>query len=552
MLRLAKVAENYDWKYGSLSAFLRSKVTAPGREHHIPRFYGIPKIHKEPVKFRPILPCHSAIQNPAAKFVSKMLKPLIAEAQTVIIGSKDLAIKLSQLRLIPGRKYYIVTGDVVAYYPSIPLGKCLERVFDMFSEWLLNNESDAWWLREYGEKFTQFFKDCLQVGNTQLLTQFNGVTYEQLNGLAMGVADSPDLANLYGWYCEKRDAVLQNSDIAYYGRYIDDCIGIVYAESPQEALATMQSAFTIDDCALTWEVGRFLPFLDMMLIIDGNNKLQHMPYRKAQSLHQRIPWISAHPLDVKRGTFYGEMSRLATLSSTLEYYDGAVKWLVALYVGRGYPKPLVERWLKDKYAERWNNRVSIPEEEEGGVLVLKSEFNTAWGLFNAHELGNTIQAYMRNWLNRAERMDFNLEFPPEMKDWTDDVTAGVSVKTVNAAGTEVWTPDIRATDLLDRDMIVSRKRTFNLSDLTGLWKKIVLEQQGVPIAREDAIRPLLGSHQDALSLALAGEAIFSHHRSGRLIGQDDEEINVHQKSPSPEWEGNPDDMAATYSRVGLR
>ena len=75
---------------------------------------------------------------------------------------------------------------------------------------------------------------------------------------------------------------------------------------------------------------------------------------------------------------------------------------------------------------------------------------------------------------------------------------------------------------------------------------------GVPIAQEDAIRPLLGSHQDALSLALAGEAIFSHHRSGRLIGQDDEEINVHQKSPSPEWEGNPDDMAATYSRVGLR
>ena len=56
---------------------------------------------------------------------------------------------------------------------------------------------------------------------------------------------------------------------------------------------------------------------------------------------------------------------------------------------------------------------------------------------------------MRNWLNRAECMEFNLELPPEMKNWTDDIMAGISVKTVNAAEAEVWTPDIWSTDLLD-------------------------------------------------------------------------------------------------------
>ena len=44
---------------------------------------------------------------------------------------------------------------------------------------------------------------------------------------------------------------------------------------------------------------------------------------------------------------------------------------------------------------------------------------------------------MHNWLNRAECMEFNLKFPPEMKNWTDDIMAGISVKTVNAAGAEV-------------------------------------------------------------------------------------------------------------------
>ena len=89
------------------------------------------KIHKQPVKMRPIIPCHSAIMNPAAKYVSKQLKPLIEESPTIIHGSKDLAIKLSKLSLTPGKHWYIVTRDVVAFYPNIPLNKCLDIVYNI-------------------------------------------------------------------------------------------------------------------------------------------------------------------------------------------------------------------------------------------------------------------------------------------------------------------------------------------------------------------------------------------------------------------------------------
>src|SRR6202050_3927005 len=70
-----------------------------------------------------------------------------------------------------------------------------------------------------------------------------------------------------------------------------------------------------------------------------------MPYRKAQSHQERIPWISHHPLDVKRGTFIGEMSRLATISSLHSTYCDAIKSLAALYIARGYPSDLVYHWL---------------------------------------------------------------------------------------------------------------------------------------------------------------------------------------------------------------
>ena len=67
----------------------------PKEKHHVPVFYGIPKIHKQPVKMRPIIPCYSVTQHPAAKYVSKILKPIIQLAPTILHGSKDLVIKLS-------------------------------------------------------------------------------------------------------------------------------------------------------------------------------------------------------------------------------------------------------------------------------------------------------------------------------------------------------------------------------------------------------------------------------------------------------------------------
>src|SRR6267143_2959473 len=83
---------------------------------------------------RPIIPCHSAIQNPAAKFCSKKLKPLVLAAPTTIRGTKDLAIKLSKLCIDRHRQKYIVTGDVVAFYPNIPINHCLDIVAEQYDE----------------------------------------------------------------------------------------------------------------------------------------------------------------------------------------------------------------------------------------------------------------------------------------------------------------------------------------------------------------------------------------------------------------------------------
>lgn len=121
------------------------------------------------------------------------------------------------------------------------------------------------------------------------------------------------------------------------------------------------------------------------------HRIEHKDYQKARNSLERIPWITAHPLDVRKGTFLSEMSRMAVLNSTRQGYDNAIRRLRLLYIGRGYPVNLIKHWAKTQLEQRWTLRFREPRERERGVLVLKSEFNKIWESFNVRELMNVIR-----------------------------------------------------------------------------------------------------------------------------------------------------------------
>ena len=301
----------------------------------------------------------------------------------------------------------------------------------------------------------------------------------------MGVASLPDTVGPIWWF-ENSCNVLNNPLIPFYGRYIDDVFALVYANSEEEALAHLQIV-KFDDCRIEWNVSnQFQVFLDMTLFIDENNKLQYMPYRKQRSHQERIPWISHHPLDVKRGTYIGEMSRLATISSTHSIYCNAIKGLASLYIARGYPGELVYKWTEKNILERWNKRLIDNKDKRDQVLVLKSEFNTTWNYFNASELGSTILEFWRDWLTHAEENNYNIKFPQYSSDLADltETRPELNTRVTNQDG-EHLLPDIRKLDILNRRMIVSRKRTRNLFDLTNLWKKLVLSKMEQHILQDN-------------------------------------------------------------------
>ena len=215
---------------------------------------------------------------------------------TIIHGTKDIVIKLSRVNINHQRSWWLVTGNVVAFYPNIPLQRYMDIVYQIYEEYLWQTMDPC---PEIMKTLLKVFKQCLYIGNTQLMCKFQNQFYEQLQGLVIGVADSPDMANLYRWFFETEAEIDNNSNIPFYGYYIDDCLAIIYAESAEQAVQYMSNKIKFDNCTILWEVSEGQAFLDMFLYKDLDGKLQYKPYQKARNHKERIPWISHHPLNVK-------------------------------------------------------------------------------------------------------------------------------------------------------------------------------------------------------------------------------------------------------------
>lgn len=122
------------------------------------------------------------------------------------------------------------------------------------------------------------------------------------------------------------------------------------------------------------------------------------------------------------------------------------------------------------------------------MLVLKTQFNTAWNYFNATELGNTILGSWRSYMDyhsAGSSMTKSMQYPLVSSDFGSIECALDFLSEVQTMDGVKPVPDIRKLDFLHRRVIMSRKHTKNLLDLTSIWKKIVLLQLD-----KDASNPL--------------------------------------------------------------
>ena len=85
----------------------------------LPKFYGLPKIHKTGNPLRPIVSSRGSVTYGVAKVISKVLKPLVGKSPHHIQSTGDFVSKAKGLTLQMGQ--CLSSYDVTSLFTSVPI-----------------------------------------------------------------------------------------------------------------------------------------------------------------------------------------------------------------------------------------------------------------------------------------------------------------------------------------------------------------------------------------------------------------------------------------------
>ena len=148
-----------------------------------------------------------------AKYLARVLGPLVGHSKHHVLNSKDFAQKVQGQKLDPGDT--ITSFDVTALFTCIPPGEAVEAVREV-----LNHDNT---LEERSTLSPDHLCDLLRLCLENTYFLYGGIFYEQCHGCSMGSLVSPIIANLY---MERFERVALSTFLgtppSKWFRYVDD------------------------------------------------------------------------------------------------------------------------------------------------------------------------------------------------------------------------------------------------------------------------------------------------------------------------------------------
>ena len=152
-----------------------------------PKYYGLPKVHKEGTPLRPIVLSIGSATYETAKELSKILKPLVGRSIHHVKNNQEFIQSLQDSTV--DEEDCMMSFDVKSLFTSIPIQPTLTIIKKLLEEDTSLHQRTSMavkhinWLLEF----------CL----TNTYFSFQGKLYEQKDGAAMGSPISPIAANIF-------------------------------------------------------------------------------------------------------------------------------------------------------------------------------------------------------------------------------------------------------------------------------------------------------------------------------------------------------------------
>ena len=295
----------------------------------LPKFYATMKVHKTPLKSRPIVSCSGTLLENLGVWVDRKLQHFLPLFSSYFKSSEDLKKELDQLDSLPPTAL-LFTSDAVSMYTSIPTETALAKI----TRFLRRHE------RIHNEKLPyNAIIEGLGIVMRRCAFTFGDTYWEQLSGTAMGTPPAPPYATIYFGLEEQKFLRHHRANLLFYRRFIDDVFGIwiksqiranpgversdssAASETTNEEEDAKRWELFLDDLdsapGLVWETEtpkKSVVFMDLTLTIE-NGRIISSLYEKPSNRHLYIPPHSCHPPGMITGVVYGMVRRILTLCS---------------------------------------------------------------------------------------------------------------------------------------------------------------------------------------------------------------------------------------------
>ena len=348
------------------ASLLKRKRISKGLYQHmtnsgskIPRFYGLPKIHKSDVPLRPIVDFRDSPTYNIANYLNKLLKSETKKFPSTLKNSIQFAKELKHIRIPP--KHIMVSFDVKFLFTQVPIGPTLKYIEERLKI------SNTW-----KENCSLSIEDVLVLTEMTLQSNYfkwKDKIYKQIEGTPMGSPISPVFAEFFMQSLEEMN-ILKNSNIFYWKRFVDDIFSIIPEDKIKSTLSEINSFHPSIEFTIETENDRKLPFLDSLVERDINGEIHLRVYRKPTHSGRYLNFSSFHHPSQKLAVIDCLVYR-AISACDEEYLEDELNLIESQLRSNGYPSPLIRRRIlkmktrfnikKDEYQEnQTSNRIILP------------------------------------------------------------------------------------------------------------------------------------------------------------------------------------------------
>jgi uncharacterized protein (UPF0335 family) len=327
---------------------------------------------------RPIV---SAINSPTynlSKWLSKEFAQLQFHSDSNLKNTHDFISKIQNITL--KRSEILVSFDVESLFPSVPIPETM----NFLKQWLTSKGLPDDIIKEY--------INLTNLVMNQNYFIYNQTCYKQEFGTTMGNSLSPFLANVFMTFFEEQCRENFSYFPRVWFRYVDDIFAVFDLDAcPIEHFLTLLND-QYPSINFTYEIEkkRSLPFLDIEILRNKNNKISFSIYRKPTHTNNYIHSNSFDHNSHKHAAFHSLIHRLLSVPMNNKNFQKELEYIKHTAASNGYSEKLIEKILKKQKNKKriQDSTTLIPTKEEKYVKLPFDPKSTKGleGIFRKHNI----------------------------------------------------------------------------------------------------------------------------------------------------------------------